>query len=246
MSKFKSSFPNSAFQEVASPVSGFNLVNKSNSFSSVFDPKPLDEADSMLIENLLLNNVLDENISGGQLEKDIIDLTRLTVEVKAIGKQSIVLLGERVYQVGELLKQYRNGAFTQWIESTFGSRKTGYNMLSYYNLYKSLPDESLREKLKDMPQKTAYILASRKGGDIEVKSEIIRECGGLTHADLVEIIKEKIPAEEKEKRATNVSNEKLIASIRGSVEKLKGCILSEEEREAVGLIVKELSFLSGE
>ena len=53
-----------------------------------------------------------------------------------------------------------------WLNITFKHRSTAYNVLAYYELYKTLPNTELQKKLKEMPHKAAYVLASER-----VKSE---------------------------------------------------------------------------
>ena len=239
-------FENLAFQQSSFSGVGFNLITQNNSFSSVFDPKPLEEASAERIEKLLIDNMLPESISQNQIENNFSELKRLTAEVIAIGKQSIILTGERVYRASELLKPYKDGTFTKWLEEVFGSRKTGYNMLSYYNFYNELPDDDLKQKFKKMPQKTAYILASRKDAEFNTKAEIVREHHDLSHDELVLLIQDKIPLEKHDKRAKKISNEKLISIIKDTIQKLRlrKDELTDEDRIALGELVQDLSFLS--
>lgn len=86
-----------------------------------------------------------------------------------------------------MLKPYRDGTFTLWLESTFGSRRSGYNMLTYYKLFRALPDEDLKSKYKIMPQRAAYSLANRKG-DIQGKIDIIDKYFDLKSNELISIV----------------------------------------------------------
>lgn len=158
-----SPFSNPAFKQKSSPSASFNLVPKTTNFNSVFDVKPLEHAEAVLIENLLIEGSSPENMSLDQVRKDIDLLKVLTAEIKAIGKQALLLMGERICKAREILKSYHNGTFTKWLDSAFGSKKTGYNMLTYYDFYSALPNQDLKEKFRKFPQKIAYILASRQG-----------------------------------------------------------------------------------
>lgn len=237
---------NPAFKD-SQNIGGFNLVTKSSNFSSVFDPRPLEGEDASSIESLLMTGFIPDSISEKDFEKNIADLKEITAEIRAIGRQSVILMGERVYRAGELLKPYKDGTFTKWLEVAFGSRKTGYNALSYYNFFKELPDEDLKEKFKKMPQKSAYILASRKGADIETKAEIVREYHNLDHDEFVCLIQKKIPNDSKDKRSSKNPEEKLIASIRLAVDKLKGFreYLNQKEKKDLAEIANDISFLLG-
>lgn len=210
---------NPAFQQNTSPVVGFNIVAQTNSFQSIFNAKPLNKTESTNIENLLAENV-QSGISSEEQIRHASELKRITSEIKAIGKQGIVLMGERVQRARDLLKPYKDGTFTKWLASTFGTRKTGYNMLSYYELYTALPHEDLRDRLKQLPQRTAYILASR-GGTLNIKAEIISEHYNCSHDELVTIIQEKLPIASKDGRTKKNSNERLISVIYDSIQKLQ-------------------------
>ena len=99
---------------------------------------------------------------------------------------------ERVSRAKDILKPYKNGTFTKWIESTFGAKKTGYNALAYFELYQQLSNNDLREGFKKIPLRAAYILASRPGNH-EIKEEIVREYHELGHGDLVNLIQDSFP-----------------------------------------------------
>src|ERR1700677_3684402 len=91
------------------------LVERSNngdlsSFSGVFRVMPLND----------------------QEKEDLEALTAITSEVKAITNQAVILHGERIKRAQEILKKYRDGAFTAWLFATYGNRQTPYNFLQYY------------------------------------------------------------------------------------------------------------------
>ena len=134
------------------------------------------------------------------VERDLNQLKLITSEIKAIGRQGTVLMGERVHKAKEVLNPYKDGTFTRWLESTFGTRKTGYNVLSYFELYRDLPQLDLEEKLKKMPLRAAYVLASREL-DLDAKASIIRDCHELNHSELVAIIPDRLPASHESSRA---------------------------------------------
>jgi len=231
-------FSNPAFQkqETAVPI-GFNLVTQTNNFNSVFNIRPLETTEAASIEKLLAENFLPGSISDEQVGKDADELKIITAEIKAIGKQGIVLMGERVHKAREILKPYRDGTFTKWIEKAFGARKTGYNMLSYFELYNALPSPLLKEKLKKIPQKAAYILASRLG-DIEVKAEIINDYYDQGANEIIALIQEKIPLMSKDKRSYKDAHARLIASLFKEIKKLAECkkSLSEENRNSLFML----------
>lgn len=186
-------------------------------------PLDVDANEANDIEELLLeNDCYAYGRHSERIKEDTEQLKLITSEIKSIGQQGIALMGERVHRARELLKAYKDGTFTKWLESTFGTRKTGYNLLSYHKLYTSLPPES-RERLISLPPSTAYILASRRG-DIEVKADIINEHHDKhkKHGELVTIIQEKLPIPSKDKRRVQ-GNKKLLAEISKSIQKLQVC-----------------------
>ena len=219
MSKEKT-FSNIAFHSPAATVlpQGFNLVPQVNNFNSVFNPKPLDDKESNKLEKLLVDYFLPGRVSEDQVDKDLTQLKNITAEIKAISKQGIVLTGERIQKARELLTPYRDGAFTRWLETTFGSKKTAYNMLSYYQLYSELPDFSLKERFTKLPQKAAYLLAS-KNAEIEEKTKIIEEYCDSSADELVMLIQDRFPADELDGRRKE-ANKTLLNSLEIGLKKL--------------------------
>ena len=170
----------------------FNLHSRNDPVQSFFGVKPLDESEANVIEKLLVDNLHSDNDPEEHLNSDIENLKTLTSEIKAINKQGILLIGERIHKARELLKSYIDGTFIKWIELTFDSKSTGYNMLYYYELHQKLPN-SAKEDLKKIPQKAAYMLASRKG-DIEKKAELISENHNLKADEIMLLIQKQFPS----------------------------------------------------
>jgi len=146
----------------------------------------------------------------------------------------VVLMGERIHRAREVLKPYKNGTFTRWLSSTFGTRKTGYNTLSYFELYRDLPQERLKEQFKKIPLKAAYILASREG-NIDAKANIIREYHSYDYNDLVALIQEKLPIPHSNKQAKKSLTSMLIDQMQKTAQNLGNIRkdLTEEDREAL-------------
>jgi hypothetical protein len=233
-------FSNPAFQR-NEHAGHFNLVSHVNSFNSIFDVKPLDPNESLKIENLLLENHASEEATHEEIKTDVKKLQSLTADIKAIGRQGTVLIGERVFQAMQILKPYKNGTFTKWLESTFGAKKTGYNCLAYFELYRGLPDDDLREKFKKIPLRSAYILASREG-EPKVKEEIIREYHELGHHELITMIQKRLPLLHEDKRSYPKETGKLISQILENFLTLldRKENLTENEKESI-LKLKELA-----
>ncbi|GEM_PF-248510 len=181
-----------------------NLVEKSSSgnlssFSGVFRVAPLNEK-----ENEALVSLLEQYRNETQeIQEDLFHLSTLTAEVKAINNQAIILHGERIKKAQEILKSYRDGAFSAWLIATYGNRQTPYNFLQYYELYKALP-EHLHAKIDEMPRQAVYSLASRTG-DTAQKEEIVRNYKGQPKLELLKLIRETFPLAENDRRAQNLS-----------------------------------------
>lgn len=213
---------NPAFQRNAEAKSGFHLAPQVNPFTSIFETPTLDEKVANAIDRLMLNMVNPELAADEELiRKDTIQLKSITAEVKAIEKQGILLIGERLYKAREILGRYGrkgNEGFSAWLKIAFKHFSTAYNAISYYELYKALLKPDLQNKLKEMPNKAAYVLASRKG-DIEQKAEIVEKYADLRADEIITIIQDKFPTVlAKEKAKSSVTG--LILSIRLNLKKL--------------------------
>ncbi len=172
-----------------------------NALRSMFGIQTLDFKESEEIEEILIENATAGETQPAQFKQDIAQLKALTAEIRSIQKQSALLLGERVFKAREILKKYRNGTttFTQWISTTFSSRRTAYNCLSYYELYCALPEEKLKTKLQAMSHKAVYILATRTGS-WEKKITIVDKFSHLKQDEIIPIIRKTFPMLATEKR----------------------------------------------
>src|ERR1700688_3342203 len=140
------------------------LVERANngdlsSFAGIFRIAALDEKEKSDLENLLKNYRLNE---AYDVDIDFKALSAITSEVKAITNQAVILHGERIKKAQEILKKYRDGAFTAWLFTTYGNRQTPYNFLQYYEFY-SLISPAYHPKIDQMPRQAIYTLASRAG-----------------------------------------------------------------------------------
>ena len=179
----------------------FNIVANVNSFNAVFDLQKLDSQEEENLKGILHGNWITDNLSKSEVEKNFQELKSITSEIKSISRQGAFLIGERVVKARDMLKPYRDGTFTLWLESTFGSRRSGYNMLAYYELYRALPDESLKTKYKTMPQKAAYSLANRKG-DNQKKFEFIDQHFNLKGSDILLLVQKEFSNHDPRSRRT--------------------------------------------
>lgn len=215
-----------------------------NSFRDLFDYKELDAEEAQEIEDLLWQHTSAEQ-GEEQLQKDAEALQHLTAEIRSISKQGVILLGERIHKAQKILVRYGDGqgAFTQWLVSTFGNRRSAYNMLAYYEFYSALPTQELRSLLKAMPVQAVYSLASRKGS-LEDKLEIIRLAAGKKQREILALIQERLPLPESDgRRSTNpwsfIDNMERSCSSLNSV----SSPIDDEQRKRIRHIISKLEQL---
>ncbi len=182
-----------------------NLVEKSSSgnlssFSGVFRVAPLNDKEKEILISLLTQYKNEEQ----EINDDLFQLSALTAEVKAINNQAVILHGERIKKAQEILKNYRDGAFSAWLIATYGNRQTPYNFLQYYELYTALP-QTLHPKLDEMPRQAVYSLASRNG-DQEQKEQIVKNYNGEPKQELLKLIRETFPLAENDRRAQDLAD----------------------------------------
>jgi hypothetical protein len=175
-----------------------------SSFSGVFRVTPLNEKEKETLSSLLTQYKNEAQEIG----EDLFQLSALTAEVKAINNQAVILHGERIKKAQDILKNYRDGAFSAWLVATYGNRQTPYNFLQYYELYVALP-ESLHAKLDEMPRQAVYSLASRKA-EASQKQLIIQNYQGEPKQELLKLIRETFPLAENDRRAQDMANAAII------------------------------------
>lgn len=183
-----------------------------SSFSGVFRVTPLTELEEVHLRNLLEGY----RVENQDISDDLNHLSALTSEVKAINNQAAILHGERIKRAQEILKKYRDGAFSSWLMDTYGNRQTPYNFLQYYELYTSL-SKALQEKVDVMPRQAVYTLATRDCSQ-ESKEDVIKGYQGETKKQLLSLIRERFPLEDQDKRASSLSEQTLVEL--GRIEKL--------------------------
>jgi hypothetical protein len=163
-------------------------TNSINAFNALFAVQELSEQESRAIEKILVEGYEPGAFSEDGVDADAFEIKRLTKELRAIKRQEMVLIGERIAQARDVFKKYQKRSFREWMDFTFGSFKTGYNYLAFFDLYSAMPIE-LREPLKEMPAKAVYVLASRKA-PIEQKIELVRNSRSEERAeDLIALIR---------------------------------------------------------
>jgi hypothetical protein len=213
----------------------FDHITLTSHLNTVFNFQPLDEEETLKIEQLMAENIKN-TMTEDQAVVDAHKIKEISAEIKAIGKQGVLLVGEKLYKAREILKSYVDGTFTKWLDIVMPSRKTGYNALRYYELYESLPND-IQTIFKEIAQKPAYILASRTG-DMATKVEIIKNSKGMEIEALVTLIQEKLPTAIGDRRKGKSPWCKLVDGIRKALEKLqdsKDVLTAHEKEELLSL-----------
>jgi hypothetical protein len=220
------------------------LVERSNngelsSFSGVFRVAQLNEKEKSDIESILRNFRVNEAVD---YDADLKALMTITSEVKAITNQAVILHGERIKRAQEILKKYREGAFTAWLFSTYGNRQTPYNFLQYYEFYTLLP-QTLHPKLDQMPRQAVYTLASR-AGDLEKKEYIVKNYTGQAKEELLKLIRLEFPLPEEDKRLPHFTSN-AISFLKRAREMLKNphCTPRDEEKKQIRNLLSQIQSL---
>jgi hypothetical protein len=220
------------------------LVERSNngelsSFSGVFRVVALNDKEKEDIETILRNFAMSES---QDLDADLKALMKITSEVKAITNQAVILHGERIKKAQDILRRYRDGAFTAWLFATYGNRQTPYNFLQYYEFYSMLPP-TLHPKLDQMPRQAVYTLASR-GGSFEKKESIVQNYNGQPKQELLKLIRLEFPLPEDDKRAPSLAPN-AIQFLKKARDVLKStyCLPTDEEKQQLKNLLSQIRSL---
>lgn len=198
------------------------------SFSGVFGVSELDASSQEELRHILERYVDEER----DIESDLEALSSITCEVRAISNQAAILHGERIKRAQTILKEYREGAFTAWLMTTYGNRQTPYNFLQYYEFHETMPGD-LRPQISAMPRQAVYSLASREG-DVQEKQKIVEQYQGETKAELLDLIRDTFPLAETDKRKVTVA-EGIISALKKIQSQLavKGRRLTPSQKEEI-------------
>ncbi len=103
-----------AFVQKAQTIAPLPVRSHSiNAFNALFAVQELNEQESRAIETILTNG-LESDIEA--LDGDVHEVKRLTKELKAIKRQEMVLIGERISQARDVFKKYKKRSFAiGWI-----------------------------------------------------------------------------------------------------------------------------------
>ncbi|BAE81785.1 hypothetical protein (plasmid) [Chlamydia felis Fe/C-56] len=152
----------------------------------------LSEDEKEQIENLIVSRYdhLDSKFSNG-----LASIKLLTGQIKSIQKQHVLLIGEKIYRVREILRSMNSPetTFSAWVNLVFHTKSSAYNALGYYELFISLPDKNTKSLFQSIPYKTAYLLASRKGS-VKEKVRILGKIEGMSNSSAIDILNKFLPS----------------------------------------------------
>jgi Uncharacterised protein family (UPF0137) len=190
------------------------------------------------IQKILVDDYQPGVLLENQVTQHIEQLTNITKQIKSISAQSVLLHGERIKQAQNLLANYKEGAFSKWLMSTYGNRQTPYSMLRYYEFYQSAPKEA-QPLIEEAPKKCVYLLASREG-DQEKKIELIKEYGKTPQSDFLLLIQDAFPLQETDRRKP--MNRQTIESMDKLCKKLesRSKYLSDDDRIDIKKLIERL------
>ncbi len=210
-----------------------------SSFSGVFRVCALSGKEKSAIEAILKNYRAAESYD---VDADLASLAALTSEVKAIANQAVILHGERIKKAQDLLKTYKDGAFTAWLYATYGNRQTPYNFLQYYEFYTSM-SPTLHPLIDQMPRQAVYSLASRNGS-LARKEAIVKNYCGQPKQELLNLIRLEFPLAEDDKRLPNLASYAILF-LKRTRETLKNnlCVPSSEEKRQIQNLLLQLQGL---
>jgi hypothetical protein len=226
--RLKKNEKSSKMAEMAKQSATGNL----NTFSGLFSVVDLNENEKNYLEAILH----EFNTGNKDISLDLKSLITITSEVKAINNQAAILHGERIKKAQEILKEYKDGAFTTWMMGAYGNRQTPYNFLQYYEFYSAMP-KPLRPQIEAMPRQAIYTLASREG-PLEQKRQIVEKYKGETKTEVLNLIRETFPLGEGDRRKENIGDGairslvRLLAKVRNS----RTVISKAQKTEIFGLI----------
>lgn len=206
-----------------------------NAFNALFSVQDLTDQEHRSIEKILVEGYEPGQFSEEGVDLDAVEIKKITKELKAIKRQELVLVGERVSKAREIFKKYKKRSFREWMDFTFGSFKTGYNYLSFYDLYSSIP-ENLQKVLKSMPARAVYMLASKKV-PIEQKIDIIQSHHDKKTNDLVHFIREALSTDVS---SIQSNSDRLIASLEKTASLLCSNQINQVQKKRLIDLVRRL------
>jgi len=196
-------------------------LEKRASFRAEFISAPLTNEETLQIQKMLEIGSADGGATNDDVEGDQQVLTEITTQIRAIERQSVLLHGERISKAQSILKKYRDGTFSGWLQLAYGNRQTPYRMLQFYELFMKLGKDE-KELISAMPKRAAYALAGRSG-EMEKKIEIIKEYHDSRPDEIIQVIQEAFPLKKGDKRRSskNATDADLLRVIIPKIKKVK-------------------------
>lgn len=215
-----------------------SAVGNLTSFTGIFGVSEINDNEKGFLEA-----ILHEYSSGKEsYTADLKSLITITSEVKAINNQAAILHGERIKKAQEILKKYRDGAFTTWLVGAYGNRQTPYNFLQYYEFYIAMP-KVLRPQIEAMPRQAVYTLASREG-PLDKKKAIVESYQGETKTEVLTLIRETFPLNGEDKRKGNFGETSIVTLNRLIFQLKRSRIsLTKTQKKAIFELLDEISGL---
>lgn len=178
-----------------------SLKGQMTTFSGVFSVTDISPQEQEALQKILERFTVD----GEGLIQDLFTLKALTSEVRAINNQAALLHGERIKRAQELLKRYKEGAFTAWLQTAYGNRQTPYNFLQYFEFYNSLSKDQ-QGLVENLPRQAVYSLASRKA-PLEDKLQLIKRSKGQTKQQILKEMRSCFPLPAQDKRKSDLAKQ---------------------------------------
>lgn len=150
---------------------------------SIFYPRPLKKEEEESIKKILKlyrkhpSSLFDEVDVN---ERKILEITK---KIKDAGPREHLRMGELLNYAKKIFKNYKNGAFGKWCLIVFSNMRTTASLINYYNFYKKIKSEDIKDKFKKISIAGAYQIASRKIPYHE-KEVIIMNCPYDTHINV--------------------------------------------------------------
>ena len=188
-------------------------------FAAKFITSPLTPEQDREIQLILADMCYPSDGVEEQVESDHKSLSDITTQIGAIDRQGVLLHGERIHKARDILKKYKDGAFTRWLGVAYKNRQTPYRILQYYEFFKSLGKDEQRY-MQSMPLRAAYVLASRDG-DQQKKVEIIKQHHLSSPDDIIQAVQDVFPLNASDRRKGRESDVVLVESLRATLLKIK-------------------------
>lgn len=182
-----------------------NLINNANVFFEK-NKKQIDAVQKLKKDQIYAldltekeTNQLEELFKQSNLRKDFIEnisaIKLLTSQIKSIQKQHVLLVGEKIFKVREILRQMggEKTTFSSWINLVFSTKSSAYNALAYYEFFINLPNDQAKQLFQAIPHKAAYVLAARKG-DVDRKVTVLKQISGKNNQDAIRIVNTHFPS----------------------------------------------------